>query len=812
MTPMRLPVQLTLIVILVQAIALALLLWNSGRQFGDSHQEALLSHAQAQIELLSQVIRSSIQQRETKQLLDSLDALRNDENISYAAVFSNTRVPLAVLGNVPPLRQPAVGDLQRLEYQDSGILSIEQPIKQGESVVGLLQIGYNTGRIRTLNTQSALQNTLIAGLALLLTIGGVLLISTPLGRGLNRLSRGLAQLRQNPEYRFPAARDVIAPYTRQLNDVIGIYQTQRLEMRTQYDQIVQGSRRLNSLLSGINAVVWEVDPSYGRFVYVSDNVVQLTGHLANQWLMDDFCQRYVHPSDIEWLKGFLTHTGNTAETYNLDFRLFNHVGDTLWVRMISTIEMRDGGPVLAGLLLNVTEEKRSEQRITYLADHDPLTGLINRRRFQEKLEEQIAYNRRYQVVGALLFMDLDQFKYINDTYGHKTGDEYLRQVSHHLRNALRKTDTVGRLGGDEFGVILPKADQEQAEKVCDGLLRYLNSREFIHDGRRTPFTASLGVALFPTHSDNASDLLAKADSAMYNAKEQGRNTFRVFNEGIDASRMRDKIHWEARIRQALSDNRFQLFFQPIVDIHNGNISHYESLLRMVGEGGEIIPPGAFIGIAERFGLIREIDHWVVSNALRTQGKSETLGKPVCLTVNLSGRHLGSPEILEVIQESAKQSRSNPNRIVFEVTETAAVENFTAACELIGSLRKLGYRFALDDFGAGFSSFDYLKHLSVDYVKIDGSFVRNLAKDRTDRIFVNAINEMAKGLGVKTIAEFVENAEIVSVLRELDVPLGQGYFFAKPSPRFHEHGRIIFSIPETATPVAAPAATSSNAGR
>ncbi|HXH02860.1 MAG TPA: bifunctional diguanylate cyclase/phosphodiesterase, partial [Candidatus Competibacteraceae bacterium] len=406
----------------------------------------------------------------------------------------------------------------------------------------------------------------------------------------------------------------------------------------------------------------------------------------------------------------------------------------------------------------------------------------------------IAYNRRYSTVGALLFIDLDQFKYINDTYGHQTGDEYLRQVSHHLRSALRKTDTIGRLGGDEFGVILPKADAQQTAKVCEGLLKYLNSQEFIHDGRRTPFTASIGVALFPPHGDTASDLLAKADSAMYNAKDQGRNTFRIYEESIDAARMREKIHWESRIRQALAENRFQLYFQPIVDLYSGQISHYESLLRMLGDNNEVIGPGAFIGIAERFGLIRDIDHWVVANAMRAQGKSELFGRPVALTVNLSGRHFGSCEIVEVIRENTRKHKANPANIVFEVTETAAVENFTAACELIRSLREMGYRFALDDFGAGFSSFDYLKHLSVDYVKIDGSFVRNLAKDRVDRIFVNAIHDMAKGLGVKTIAEFVENAETVEVLKEIGVDYGQGYYFAKPGPRFHEHNRIVLGAP------------------
>jgi diguanylate cyclase (GGDEF)-like protein len=441
-------------------------------------------------------------------------------------------------------------------------------------------------------------------------------------------------------------------------------------------------------------------------------------------------------------------------------------------------------------MLNVTEEKLNEQRIAYLADHDPLTGLINRRRFQDRLKEQIAYNRRYNASGALLFLDLDQFKYINDSHGHHTGDAYLRQVAEHLKKSLRETDIVGRLGGDEFGIILPNATAESASTVSQSLLNGLSTKDFSHEGHHSPFSASLGIALFPDHGEKAGELLAKADSAMYNAKDHGRNTYRLYEEGIDVARMQEKILWEDRIRHALKENRFQLYFQPIVNIQSGAICHYECLLRMIGENGEVISPGAFIDIAERFGMIREIDRWVVENAIRTQGTSRQVGRPVELTINLSGRHFGSREMLEIIQETTRRYKADPKSIVFEVTETAAVQNFSEACDFIKALHEMGYRFALDDFGAGFSSFDYLKHIPVDYIKIDGSFVRNLNHDKIDRIFVSAIAEMARGLGVETIAEFVENEETVDVLKTLGVPFGQGYFFAKPTPRFHEHARVI----------------------
>jgi EAL domain-containing protein (putative c-di-GMP-specific phosphodiesterase class I) len=317
----------------------------------------------------------------------------------------------------------------------------------------------------------------------------------------------------------------------------------------------------------------------------------------------------------------------------------------------------------------------------------------------------------------------------------------------------------------------------------------LNNTEFLHENQRIAFNASIGIALFPAHGDNASDLLARAAAAMYTAKKQGRNTYCVFQEGIKVTEMQNKIHWEERIRHALKNNLFQLYFQPIVDIHDGTISHYESLLRMLDKDKDdkvikVIPPGAFLGIAERFGLIREIDCWVVENAIYTQAESIKTGKPVALTINLSGRHFGNPRILQVIQEATRQYKADPRNIVFEVTETAAVENFAEACDFIKALREMRYRFALDDFGAGFSSFDYLKHIPVDYVKIDGSFVRSLTKEEeVDRIFVKAIADMARGVKVKTIAEFVEDMATVKILRELGVDMGQGYFFAKPAPDF-----------------------------
>ncbi|NJN47659.1 MAG: EAL domain-containing protein [Candidatus Competibacteraceae bacterium] len=664
------------------------------------------------------------------QLLDTLELLKNDPNLRYAVVFNIQRELLASLGEPPLASQDFVADSAVRQALTDGVLTIAQPLLAGQRIVGMVQTGYSSNHKRDLLILAFQSLAIVLG-GVILSVLALLTFSRSARRSLAQLRNGITELTQEHWERRLIPDGVLGNVSEEFNRLAVRLQKNQRETTTQYEQLLQEWRRLNTLLSGTSAIVWEVDASNGRFRYVSTHAERLLGYPTAQWLEPDFCQRHVHPNDLDWVQSFLTHPAIATTNTTLDFRIFNSHEECRWLRMIGALTMtgneaEDKDQSLAGFLLDVTQEKLSEQRITYLANHDPLTGLINRHRFQERLEEQIAYNRRYDTNGVLLFMDLDQFKYINDTYGHHTGDEYLRQIAGHLRKFIRDSDIVGRLGGDEFGIILPNTDHVQAKQFTERLLKTLNAQEFMHEDRLTSFGASIGVVLFPQHGDQASELLAKADTAMYTAKDQGRNTYAIFEEGSRSTYLQDKVHWEDRIRRALKDNGFQLYFQPIVDLRSGQIEHYESLLRMIGEDGKIIAPGAFIGIAERFGMIRDIDQWVVASALRTQGESMRNGTPVSLTINLSGRHFGNPQILEIIQESTQRHGANPNSIVFEVTETAAVENFTDACHFIQALRDKGYRIALDDFGSGFSSFDYLKNIPVDYIKIDGSFVRNLA--------------------------------------------------------------------------------------
>jgi len=392
----------------------------------------------------------------------------------------------------------------------------------------------------------------------------------------------------------------------------------------------------------------------------------------------------------------------------------------------------------------------------------------------------VAYAQRFNQTSALLFLDLDQFKYINDTLGHQAGDECLLAVTRSLTSTLRNIDIMGRLGGDEFGVILPHTAIDEAEIVAQHLLDKLAFKTPLPQELSTHISASIGITVFPEHGSTPSELLAKADAAMYAAKHKGRNQYHTYRHDDDTlMQMHAKVHWEDKIHRALADDRFVLHYQPIFNLKTNEVIHYEALLRLKDEDGSLIYPHAFLDTAEHFGLIRDIDKWVLRHAVKKQAESIKNGKPISIAINLSGRNFGHSDILHHLQLALDEFKADPHALIFEVTETAAVENFGRARSFIDSLRSLGCRFALDDFGVGYSSFHYLRNLPVDMIKIDGSFVRNLHLNQFDRIIIKAIGDVANGLAIMTIAEFVENEEIQNLLLDLGIEFGQGYQLAMP---------------------------------
>ena len=431
---------------------------------------------------------------------------------------------------------------------------------------------------------------------------------------------------------------------------------------------------------------------------------------------------------------------------------------------------------VATIAREITERKQIEERLKQLANHDPLTGLYNRRRFEEELILHVAKMRRYGTGGAVLVLDLDNFKYVNDGFGHGAGDDVLRNFGQLLRERLRESDVLARLGGDEFAVLVPEADEEHARKIAADLLETVREHTLQLDGRPVKVTTSIGVTVIDDATTSAEDLLSEADTAMYEAKDAGRDRALVLDSS-DRGGARRPYHlgWEHRIREALSEGLFVLHQQPIIDLETDAVSQHELLLRMQGDDG-LVPPGAFLGDAERLGLVHEIDRWVACEAIRLLGEQPDTS----LEVNVSGASADDPQLLKLITKEIESSGVDPSRLIFEITETAAIASLDQARRFAEALGELGCRFALDDFGAGFGSFYYLKHIPVDFLKIDGDFVRS-PRSKTDELVVDSIVGMARGLGKQTIAECVEDADTLEDLRAAGVDFAQGFHVGRPAP-------------------------------
>ena len=444
----------------------------------------------------------------------------------------------------------------------------------------------------------------------------------------------------------------------------------------------------------------------------------------------------------------------------------------------------DGETNYAGIVRDITERKRIEGQLQHLADHDSLTGLFNRRRFEAELERIVSEADRYGRRAALIVCDLDGFKLINDGHGHAAGDEVITQVGALLASLVRDSDLVARLGGDEFGIVLHEADRGNAARVAEKIINEARSRALAVSGLiRAQVTVSVGITLVDGDAHaSAEELMIEADRAMYDAKAQGRDTFAVHVR--DAARRTDlneRRSWLARLRQALDEDRFELFAQPILPIHSSGIPRYELLLRLRGDDGELLVPGAFLDNAERFDLIGNIDRWVLQRAVRILHDHHLAGQEISLTVNLSGKTMND---LAIAHDLAAMLAAHPiprGNLIVEVTETAAIVNINRAGELARDLRSLGCDFALDDFGSGFASFYYLKHLDFDYLKIDGEFIARLVDTPADQLVVRAVVDIARGLGTRTIAEFVSDDRTVDLLREMGVDYGQGYHLGRPAP-------------------------------
>ena len=522
--------------------------------------------------------------------------------------------------------------------------------------------------------------------------------------------------------------------------------------------------------------------------YINPVAEELTG-----WKVDDASRR---PID-EIFRGFHEETCEPLENpLAVSIRrsrsiksvrptlLIRRDGNELYIESTAS-PIRDGkGDVTGGVLVfhDVSESRELNRRLSYHASHDILTGLVNRAEFESRLERALKSAKAREASYALCYLDLDQFKIVNDSCGHSAGDALLGQLGALLKAKIRWRDTLARLGGDEFGVLLESCSLDEALKTAEVLRLAISEFKFMWDDRGFRLGVSIGVVPITADNEDVAALLSAADSACAAAKEAGRNRIHSFQENdIDLMRRRREMQWAARINNALEDNRFELFrqtIQPLQTEEDG--AHYEILLRMRDESGGIIAPGLFIEAAERYSITPSIDRWVIKNAFRwLVSEADERERLHLCSINLSGQSLGDEKFLPFVVEQFQMSGLDATKICFEITETAAIASYSQANRFINALKELGCKFALDDFGTGLSSFGYLKHFPVDFLKIDGSFVKEILHDPIDREMVRSINEIGHLTGKQTIAEFAENEEIITMLKGMGIDYAQGYGVAEP---------------------------------
>jgi diguanylate cyclase (GGDEF)-like protein/PAS domain S-box-containing protein len=475
-----------------------------------------------------------------------------------------------------------------------------------------------------------------------------------------------------------------------------------------------------------------------------------------------------------------------GEVSRTELRQVHKAGNLLWVRMTArAIDDVEGRRVVLIVCEDITATLQLSEELSYQASHDALTGLFNRREFDRRLQQLLSSAATGQTEHALCYLDLDQFKIINDICGHVAGDQLLRELGQILKGKIRQRDALARLGGDEFGLLLEDCSLRYAERVANEMQKAVHNFRFIWEGRTFSIGVSIGLVPIGRSSENVTTLLSKADAACYAAKDAGRNRIHVYHDSdTDLARRQGEMRLVSRINQALERDHFHLAFQPITPILStaGAGAHYELLIRMQDENGRVVPPRIFLAAAERYNLSTKVDNWVIATAFRWLTRHpEQLTQLFLCSTNLSGHSLGDENFLKFIIQQFEQTNLPPEKICFEITETAAIANLASATQFINSLKALGCRFALDDFGSGLSSFAYLKNLPVDFIKIDGVFVKDITHDPIALAMVHSINEIGHVMGKQTIAEFVETEGILQKLREIGVDYAQGYGIGRPQP-------------------------------
>jgi len=517
--------------------------------------------------------------------------------------------------------------------------------------------------------------------------------------------------------------------------------------------------------------------------FVSDNIYELAGFNAEEMLNKKFWSSRIHPEDKQLI--YKTIQNNIGQGKGcVQYRFKTNQNGYRWILDHHRVVYKDDVPIeIIGSWIDITDEKDLAPNLEYFIHHDQLTGYVNRKVLQDRIStiEKMNFFGKEHV---LCYLDLDQFKVINSTYGFEAGDALLQQLAETIKSNLGKKDLLARLDGDEFGILMEYCTIDQAQRILDIIQDAIHEFRFYWQDKRLAITASMGVVSLNKNIFVQGDFLSMAFTACSSAKEEGRNRICMYSgENQSISDRQKEMLFVENINMALEEDRFFLYYQPIVPLQEGvKDKHFELLIRMKDTEGNLVPPGLFLPPAERYNLSSKIDRWVIQTAFSwLEAYSDVMEEDYSMGINLSGQSMADSSLLEFVIDEFDRKEISPEKVYFEVTETAAIANMNNAINFIKTLKNIGCRFALDDFGSGLSSFSYLKNIPVDFLKIDGAFIRNIANNRTDFAMVRAIHEVAKEMGKITIAEFVENDEIIIKLKEIGVNYAQGYGICKPLP-------------------------------
>jgi diguanylate cyclase (GGDEF)-like protein/PAS domain S-box-containing protein len=554
--------------------------------------------------------------------------------------------------------------------------------------------------------------------------------------------------------------------------------------------------RYRALVEQIPAIVYvDVADDSMATTYVSPQIRDLVGISPEEYTADpELWYRRLHPDDRERALQAYVRGRESGGPFTFEYRLIATDGRVVWFRDSATVVAGADGrdAVIQGVMLDITERREAEEHAEFVSYHDRLTGLPNRAMFEELLDLAIARARRNDDSVAVMLIDVDDFKLVNDSLGHESGDALVSQMATRLRAATRDTDLVARQGGDEFLLLLADLERGAAPGIpnaTDGAVLVAESvATRVQEALRTPFelggtevyvTASMGIALFPQHADDAVQLLRHADTAMYRSKGTAPGGYSIYADG--AQDLLGKLSFSTRLRKAVENQNWTLHYQPIVELADGSMIGVEALIRWEDPNGGLVHPGDFIPLAEEMGLIEAIGDWVIDELVRQGAEWRSEGLELELSFNLSPRQLWQPEIGDRIMERIEAARLDPSRVVVEMTETAAMTDPDRTLRILRDLSARGLRIALDDFGTGYSSLSRLRDLPVDILKVDRSFVGDVAAQPTNRSMVQAIVQLAHGLGMTPLAEGIETQEDWLFLVERGCRLGQGYFFSRPVP-------------------------------